>query len=417
MASYGYGSAQELLKIVYDTETIRSLVPEHVGIWNKFKKWDEPGDPGGKWFEFAVTTAWPNSVGSMPLTSGVVRTPSIPVDVNGRVYARQFHATMAMEQSLVSLSAKNPQAFAKALDHLKGTLLMRLARLRVLNIYGNHAGTQAYVNQTVNNVTFAVNGQYGFLKGNGAKVDKGAEVFMPGERIVIDPDGTPQYRIIASTNPTAGTITCTVAANVVSGMKICFGESGSMDYNNNADGFADLLAPVSAGAYLNIDPATSPTWIANRYTGSTAGTEEPLDSSHVFRIVNGTAVNSGADVNIIIAHSNMMQEFAQYFEQQVQYQPGTKWVGGMKELGWNIGGKAVSTFFDATAPHNCLIGLTESELARFVADEGGWNGMGGEVFHPIAGTTQWIAQWVELWNVGTRKRNAHAIQMDLSEPI
>ena len=59
--TYGYGNAQELLKIVYDTDDIQSLIPEHISFWKRWQTYKEGPAPGGKMFNFPVNVGWPDS--------------------------------------------------------------------------------------------------------------------------------------------------------------------------------------------------------------------------------------------------------------------------------------------------------------------------------------------------------------------
>ena len=61
--------------------------------------------------------------------------------------------------------------------------------------------------------------------------------------------------------------------------------------------------------------------------------------------------------------------------------------------------------------------MAESQMKRFVTKEGGWMDQDGSVLKWVPGTSNYAGVWTETWNIGTPKRSAFGVQMDLNESL
>lgn len=435
----------ELMKICYDEEDIETMLPERIGIWNKAKKWTE-GRPaaGGQYFEFFVETTRPSGGGWMD-SNGQTWTPTGPSGVTGRVYPRLFHFPMEFTSFDLELSANDVRAYKSSLEFYRDTLMTEIARRRCLAIYGNHYGIQAFIgaDAAVPTATHRVRGMYGFTDGAGTLVIWGAEIFEQGDKVCIINGATGaliQATTVVSTTPanpvagTMGTVTFAdaFAASATNYDFITFGESLSKcDYSATGrapTGFADLFnigewGPAAApftGTYENIPitgASAAPRWKPSVYTGATAGVPESLDSSHLTKVILGPSTQAGRKINVLVMNDALMQSWMNYFEQQVHFTP-QNFEGGMREVTWALPGhENLSVFFDAIAPHGCIIGLSEDKLRRFEAKKPGWENKAGSEFALVQGSLAYYAVWTEGWSWGTKARSAHSIHRDIREEV
>jgi hypothetical protein len=413
MAAYGSGNMQALLKIVYDDGDIRSLQAENFKLLEMLNKFEGPMDPGGKYWLFPLMVKWPSSVGAMA-QSGTTRNPQVGVWDNGTVYARQIAATYSLEVAGMQLSKSRKQAFQTTAEAAKEALVLAIRDHKVKKFLGGVAGTLAVCNGAAGpTTTIAVHGQLGYKKGDGTFLAQGAECFHEGLQIVVDPSGTPQYTTVTAVNVAAGTITTSTNVTYTDGMAITYGETGTcMDYNTSWDGLYDLYN--AAVAYEGLDPATYPKWAPHVFNGSTAGTAEPLSSKHINRVLVIPRIEAGAEIDVIGAHSVMVQSFMDLFENQIKFEPG-EFKGGMAMASWDLMGQKVKFAFDPQFIHNTLLGIPTKDCIRFTLVEGKWMDEDGAVFSRIPNTTQYAATWYSLENIGTRSRNRFAIQRDIEE--
>lgn len=411
---YTYSLVNNLLKIVYATGEMKSLIAQNFKLKELVGTFPE-APTGGKYWEFPINTQWPSSVGAMAF-NGTVRTPDQGSWETGRVYVRQTHGTVSFEFAGMALSEGKEKAFQSFFDAGKEQLALALKDHEIKQWLGGYNGTLALVNGSYGPAKAAVpvEGMLGYKLGNGTYIAAGAEVFRPGNKIVFDPAGTPQYRTVVSVDVSAGTIEVDANVTVTDGMTICYGEQNTcMDYHNSYDGLNDAFY---ATTYENIANGTVPGWAPQIFTGTTAGTLEPLSSKHINRLIVVPQTRTGCEIDVILSNSYQVQSFMDMFESQILYDP-TEFKGGMTVLPWTspIGGGKVKFVFDPQVPHNVLMGLPTKDLLRFVAKEGQFLAEDGAILKWIPGSTGYIAVWAGLGNLGTKTRNRLALQTDIEE--
>lgn len=424
MADYGYADLQgKLFKIVYDTEKMRSTVKDMFRLEQLFQDFKRPPngqDQGGRYYEFALNTQMPTSAGFMA-TNGTTRTPDTADYTAGKVYLRQLHGTVSFEKAGMVMGKGQMRAFADIMEEGKDQILRRIRDLRIKGYFGGNAGTVATVKSNVSSsTTVYVDAPYGFTDGAGTDGLAGAaELFRAGDKIVLDPSGTPQYATIASVDESAGTITLGSAITITAGKAICFGvEDEAIDYGYAMDGLADLYA--SGVTYEGINPATAAyaAWNPTIYTaanaGGVAGTQTPLTSGIVNKILVGSAHNDMVDC--ILANPGMQQSFLDLYESQMRWEPGVV-TGGMRELNWDNMGRKVKFFFDYQVPHYTLFGLPLKECYKFVASDGEWLTDDGNLLKWVASSTRFQAVWFELRNFGTKARHKFVMFKDIEEAV
>lgn len=426
MAGYDWTHANtNLLKVVYDNEDMRSLVAEHVKIDEKFGKFKGNMPSPGSYTEFAVMEQWPASVGAMP-KDGSTRTAAEGTTAKGRFTMRQYNGTFTVGHAAMLSSKSDPQAYADSLEFAKKGLVLRIKDHKVKQLLGGNSGILARLSaaEADGQTVLSVYGMLNYTKGNGTYLDEGAEVFKVGDTIVLDPAATDSAgiaRVVSAVDPSAGTITISVALAGTTGgtldkdIPIVYGESALInDYGNSADGLNDLFD--ASGTYENLAPGSHPLWVPKVYTGAVPGTEESLSSRHMNRIIYGSQVASNGKIDLICMPLNMIQDFSEMFEDQIQYDPQTL-KGGVSHIEWKTPQGGVQVFFDSQFPHHTIIGLDTSEMFRGVLDEGGFLDQDGNMLKWVAGTTTYTAVWSSMWNIGTRMRNAHVIQKDIDEVL
>lgn len=418
-----------LLKVTYDNEDMRSLVAEHTKIDEKFSKFKGNIPMPGQYTEFSVMDQWPTSVGAM-VKDGTCRTPTEATTDKGRFTMRQFNATLRVGHAAMMSSKSNPQSYAESLDFAKKALVLRIKDHKVKQLLGGNAGILARLSaaEADGQSVLSVYGMLNYKKGDGTYIAEGAEVFKVGDQIVIDPDFATSGEsaaghacTVTAVNVTAGTITVTpVLAGGTGGdfgvdTKIVYGESNAVnDYGNSADGLNDLLDATAT--YENIVPGAQTLWVPKVYTGAVAGTEESMSSRHLNRIIYGSRVAGNGEVDMLCMPLTMIQDFTEMFEDQIQYDPQTL-KGGVSHLEWKTPQGGVQVFFDSQFPHHCIIGLDSKEMFKGVLDDGGFLDQDGNMLKWVSNTTTYAAVWSSMWNIGTRVRNAHAIQLDIDEVL
>lgn len=416
MASYDWYSlsaSQKLYKVVYDEEKMRSVIADLLGFEKLFSQCkDAPKkDAGGQYFTGEVITRYPSSVTMTPVSGGATPTPDVGDFANYKVYMRHLVATNAIEESAMALGETDEQAYGNVLEMSKELILKAIKRRWICQYLGGHDGTAARL-VSASTVTLTVNGGLGYKKGDNTTYNAhAAELFQPGDRIIVDREGVPVYTTVVSTNPAAGTI---VVVNSCAGHALCsivFGESATVsDYNNSVDGFRDLFG---TGPYQTIDPDVVPQWKAQQYAGFTPGTDESFTDKHINRLVGGSAQSE--DIDTVVGHVNMVQAFSDYFSGQVKYDP-LQYTGGVRLVKWVWQNRTLNLFTDFAAPHNMLLGMPVKEVIKYTAKPGGWMARDGADFKWVAGTTGYIQVWSEIKNLGTKARNKFAVQYDIEEP-
>ncbi|MFA4945141.1 MAG: hypothetical protein WC789_10635 [Lentisphaeria bacterium] len=446
----------DLMKVVYNEERIETTLAKRTAIWDRVKKYTESkpqgGGAGGQYFEFYAETVRSTSSGWID-PNGSTRTASNPDGVLGRVYAKYRHHPLEINEATMSQADTNWQAYENGLKRLRDSMMDDNNRKRCLSVYGNRFGVIAFTSGNGSYGTVGtplpVNGQYGFTDGAGNKVIWGAESFEQGDQILIydlaGGTGSVQARTVVNRTPanpvlgTAGSLVLNSAVTLVTGHTyiIVFGEqdgsstssTAKSDYSASgraAQGFADLFctadtAPLTA-KYENITHADStddqyaPRWKPSVYTGGTAGTAESMDSSHLTKVVMGPSTESGRKINVLVMNDALFQSFMNYFEQQVIFPP-TDFEGGMRKATWQLPDHKVELYFDALAPHGCIIGLSEDKMRRFEVRKPGWMNRGGNEFYLVDDKLAWKMIWVEGWTFGTFARAAHSIHKDIREEV
>lgn len=327
------------------------------------------------------------------------------------LYLTNLYGAIEVDGQLFEQAAEDYQAFINVVDMeitgLKRDLAVDLNR----QVYGDGSGTLAVVVDQPSATTLEVDSTHFLQVGmtidvadpsTGVKQQSGAASSIE----ITDID---EVNNVITVTGTLGTFTTNINANDIL-------VRSSNGVNNFGKEWTGLGAIVKATGELHeIDPDDYPTWKATEVSiagaGGAPGTLTELDLINLVQKVD----KQGGDVDVMLASPGVYNAYWNLLQGFRQFSNTATLTGGQRSFTFEALGKPIKFVSDYAAPAGTLYALSSKEIVVNRKKDWAWMDRDGSMWSRVADTDAYEARYFQYSQLGTYRRNAHAVLTDIAE--
>lgn len=429
--------ALNLLKIQYGSKIVSQINDNFKEILGMLQSFGPEKRIGYQW-QIPIKTGMSDNIGFSGSTYQLPATGGAPSYSNIYETHKWLHGTFQLDiEVLTRMRQGQEQAYAEAASLIQDDLKDAITQRRGVQFFAGKSGKVARLAAAYNaGDNIAVTGlkvdtPLGWSKGDestalGFKEDYMKVVFPIGTRILID-SVADELLVVTGYKSSGGdadldTLLCKTSPGglLVLGQNhadndwIYYATSTSLISNANTNGLVDLFDQTAGTAYMGLKAADAPKWNAQLVTGSTAGTEEDLDTSHLRRSLITCENEVGEIPDLWIANTHMLGAFEMLAESNTRFNPQQSALG-MEQIDYVLpGGRRIKKFlWTRFCPPGMIFGLNTKNMIHFNLMGGEFDDTNGNMLHRIEGYDVFEGVWRQAENFGTNKRASHVVIKDL----
>lgn len=389
-------TASNILKEIYEPR-IQDQLQNRLTTSKRIEQTSEgvSSDVGGKYVVFPIHTKRNPGIGARQ------EMENLPVAGN-QGYARAqvslayLYGSVRLSGQSMELAKTNSQAFAALLDLEINGIQADLAKDMNRQVYGTSVGAMATISTiyTAVNIALTTNTQYLEI---GQVID------------IYDSTGVTQRvttrTITAIVKNTSFTFSGAAATGAVGDIVVRQG-----NINRETIGLQQIVS--NTGVLYNIDPAVEPLWVSG--VNSNAGTLRSLSESMMIRTVDDV-FTAGSETSVIFTTLGVRRSYFNLLQQQRQYVNTQKFEGGFTGLAFTTDNGEIPVISDVDCQPNRMYFLNEKQLKIY--REGDWTFMDldGSKWQRVIGVDAYDATLYKYCQLGTHRRNAHSVVLDITE--
>lgn len=364
---------------------------------------------GGKYVRFATKMARNHGIGARREMEALpaARVPTWKDGTQSLTY--QYGAVQLSGQSF-DLAESNPQAFASVLDSEMADLRENLAKDTNRQVYGTSRGTLATAASGTTTTFVATDAAM-----RNVEVDMLVDLWDITATAHFDSNGPFTITsVVSSGGNTTATFTPAASAAVAAG-DLMSRAGNAIDGTTGKEiiGFSEIVA--DSGTLHNIDPSTYTEWVS--YVNSNGGTPRAISESLMAKVMINVR-RQGARPSVIFTTPEVMLSYFNLLSQQREFVNTKTFTGGHEGLAFNYGGE-IPVVDDVDCPSGKMFFISEKELRLFQAQDWGFLNRQGSNWVQVRDASgdydAWTANLRKYYNMGTLRRNAHALLSDITE--
>jgi hypothetical protein len=326
------------------------------------------------------------------------------------LYLTNLYGSIEVDGQLFEQAVEDYQAFINVVDNeingLKKDLAVDLNR----QVYGDGSGKLAVVSAQPSSSTLTVDSVHWLQVG--MTID------------VVDPttgvkqqSGAASSLEITAINESTKVITVTgtlgtFSTNISAGDLLVRSSNG---VNNFGKEWTGLSAIVKATGELHeIDPASYPVWASTEVSIASGGTPGTLTELALINLVQKVD-KQGGDVDVMLASPGVFNAYWDLLQGLRQFTNGATLEGGQRAFSFDAVGKPIKFVSDYAAPSNTLYALSSKELVVNRKRDWAWMDRDGSMWSKVADTDAYEARIFQYSQLGTYRRNAHAVMTGIAE--
>jgi hypothetical protein len=326
------------------------------------------------------------------------------------LYLKNLYGAIEVDGQLFEQAADDYNAFINVVDmEIKG-LKRDLARDLNRQIYGDGTGKLAVVSAQPSGTTLTVD-SVDYLE-EGMIID------------VVDPttgvkqqSGDASTIVITAINETTKVITVTgtlgtFSTNISANDIIVRSSNGVNNFGKELTGLGKIVK--ATGSLHDIDPATTPVWAATEKALGSVGTPGTLTELQLINLVQSVD-KKGGDVDVFLASPGVYNAYWNLLQGFRQFTNGAGLTGGQRSFTFEALGKPIRFVSDYAAPKGTLYALSSKELVINRKKDWSWMDRDGSMWSRVADTDAYEARYYQYSEIGTYRRNAHAVLSNIAE--
>jgi hypothetical protein len=223
---------------------------------------------------------------------------------------------------------------------------------------------------------------------------------------------------ITAINETTNVITVTGTlgtfnTNISAGDFLVRSSNGVNSFGKEWTGLGAIVK--ASGTLHDIDPATYPVWKATEVAlgtpGVSTGTLTELALINLVQKVD----KQGGDVDVMLASPGVFNAYWDLLQGLRQFTNGATLEGGQRAFSFDAVGKPIKFVSDYAAPPNTLYALSSKEIVVNRKRDWSWMDRDGSMWSRVADTDAYEARYFQYSQLGTYRRNAHAVLSNITE--
>jgi hypothetical protein len=319
------------------------------------------------------------------------------------LYLTNLYGSIEVDGQLFEQAAEDYQAFINVVDNeirgLKKDLAVDLNR----QVYGDGTGKVATVVSktgqvvTVDSTHWLQEGMtLDAINSDGTKANGSGHL----EIVSIDEDAV------------TITVTGTLGTNVGSGDILVRASNGTNSYGKEWTGLAAIVDDASS--LHGINPADYPVWKSTVEELGSTGTPGTLTELALINLVQKVD-KKGGDVDVMLASPGVFNAYWDLLQGLRQFTNGATLEGGQRSFTFDAVGKPIKFVSDYAAPKGTLYALSTKEIVVNRKKDWAWMDRDGSMWSRVADTDAYEARIFQYSQLGTYRRNAHAVLSNIAE--
>lgn len=320
------------------------------------------------------------------------------------LYLTNLYGAIEVDGQLFEQAAEDYQAFINVVDMeiqgLKRDLAVDLNR----QVYGDGSGTIGVV-ASVSGQNITVDDTHWFQEGmilDAVDTSDGTKTNGTGHLTVTFINDT--------TNVI--TVTGTIGAGVEADNVLVRASNGANSYGKEWQGLSAIVDDTSV--LHEIDPAEYPTWKATVEALGSAGTPGTLTELDLINLVQKVD-RKGGDVDVMLASPGVYNAYWNLLQGFRQFTNTASLTGGQRSFTFEALGKPIRFVSDYAAPKGTLYALSSKEIVLNRKKDWSWMDRDGSMWSRVADTDAYEARYFQYSQLGTYRRNAHAVLSNIAE--
>jgi hypothetical protein len=320
------------------------------------------------------------------------------------LYLTNLYGAIEVDGQLFEQAAEDYQAFINVVDMeikgLKRDLAVDLNR----QVYGDGTGTIGVV-ASVSSQVITVDSIHWFQEGmtlDAINVADGTKANGTGH-LTVTFINEAENKI---------TVTGTIGSGVGSGDVLVRASNGANSYGKEWEGLAKIVS--DSGELHEIDPAEYPIWKATERALGSSGTPGTLTELHLINLVQSVD-RKGGDVDVMLASPGVYNAYWNLLQGFRQFSNTATLTGGQRSFTFEALGKPIRFVSDYAAPKGTLYALSSKEIVLNRKKDWSWMDRDGSMWSRVADTDAYEARYFQYSQLGTYRRNAHAVLSNIAE--
>jgi hypothetical protein len=326
------------------------------------------------------------------------------------LYLTNLYGSIEVDGQLFEQAVEDYQAFINVVDNeingLKKDLAVDLNR----QVYGDGSGKLAVVSAQPSSSTLTVDSVHWL------QVGMTIDVVDPTSGVKQQSGAASSLEITAINESTKViTVTGTLGTfntNISAGDLIVRSSNG---VNNFGKEWTGLSAIVKATGELHeINPSEYPVWASTEVSIASGGNPGTLTELALINLVQKVD-KQGGDVDVMLASPGVFNAYWDLLQGLRQFTNGATLEGGQRAFSFDAVGKPIKFVSDYAAPSNTLYALSSKELVVNRKRDWAWMDRDGSMWSKVADTDAYEARIFQYSQLGTYRRNAHAVMTGIAE--
>lgn len=326
------------------------------------------------------------------------------------LYLTNLYGAIEVDGQLFEQAAEDYQAFINVVDMeitgLKRDLAVDLNR----QVYGDGTGTLAVVVDQPSATTLEVDSTHYLQVGMTVDVaDPSTGVKQQsGAASTIEITAINETTKVITVTGTLGTFTTNVNADDV----LVRSSNGVNNFGKEWTGLSAIVK--SSGVLHEIDPDDYPSWKATEVALGSAGNPGTLTELDLINLVQKVD-KQGGDVDVMLASPGVYNAYWNLLQGFRQFTNTASLTGGQRSFTFEALGKPIKFVSDYAAPVGTLYALSSKEIVVNRKKDWAWMDRDGSMWSRLADTDAYEARYFQYSQLGTYRRNAHAVLSNIAE--
>ena len=320
------------------------------------------------------------------------------------LYLTNLYGSIEVDGQLFEQAAEDYQAFINVVDNeirgLKKDLAVDLNR----QVYGDGTGKIATV-VSVSGQVITIDSTHWIQEGmtlDAINLPAGTKANGAGHLEVVS----------INEDDVKITVTGTIGSGVTVGDILVRASNGTNSYNKEWTGLAAIVSDTTE--LHDIDPADYPIWKSTVETLGTEGTPGTLTELALINLVQKVD-KKGGDVDVMLASPGVFNAYWDLLQGLRQFTGGATLQGGQRAFTFDAVGKQIKFVSDYAAPKGTLYALSSKEIVVNRKKDWAWMDRDGSMWSRVADTDAYEARIFQYSQLGTYRRNAHAVLSNIAE--
>jgi len=326
------------------------------------------------------------------------------------LYLTNLYGSIEVDGQLFEQASEDYQSFINVVDNEIKGLRKDLANDLNRQVYGNGTGKLAVI-------TGQDTGILGVDSTHFLQVGMTFDVVDPTTG-VKQQSGAASTLEITGVNDTNNQITVsgtlgTFGTNISAGDFIVRSSNGVSSFGKEWTGLGAIVK--ASGTLHDINPSEYPVWKATEVALGTPGTATgSLTELALINLVQKVD-KQGGDVDVMLASPGVFNAYWDLLQGLRQFTNGATLEGGQRAFSFDAVGKPIKFVSDYAAPPNTLYALSSKEIVVNRKKDWSWMDRDGSMWSRVADTDAYEARYYQYSQLGTYRRNAHAVLSNITE--